>query len=189
MYSSVVSILMILFIYSIILLFSMSNVIAISAASTSPSMIEEVCSNTQRNFDPKLCIQILRSEQQIVSATNLFDLSIGIIKSGISNATNTRTYVEKMLNKSTNSKGALRECKLSYDSVIGSLNSALSEVRDDKEYQTATYDLLIASTDYIGQCADAVASEKVEDGTILSGNKVVPIFGLAAYNAVESITH
>ncbi|KAL0326021.1 UNVERIFIED_CONTAM: hypothetical protein Sradi_5171400 [Sesamum radiatum] len=108
---------------------------------------------------------------------------------GISNATNTRRYIEKLLRKSRDMKGAVHECKLSYDSVLGSLNSALSEVREIKEYETATYDLKIASTDNIERCADAVAKGKVEDETILSGNKVVPIFGMSAYNAVDKLMH
>ncbi|KAK4437580.1 hypothetical protein Salat_0092000 [Sesamum alatum] len=185
MNSSIVSTLMISLMYSIFISFSIHEVIA----STPSSLIKEVCSNTGRNIDSKLCIQILQSEQQIATATNFFDLSIGIMESGISNATNTLRYVEKILSGSADVKGVLEECKLSYDSVIGSFNSALSEVRDIKEYETATYDLLIASSDNIERCTGAVASGKVEDGTILSGNKVVPIFGLSAYNAVESLIH
>ncbi|KAL0438265.1 UNVERIFIED_CONTAM: hypothetical protein Slati_2309500 [Sesamum latifolium] len=111
------------------------------------------------------------------------------MNAGISNATNTRKHIETLLRKSRDVKGAVHECKLSYESVIGSLNSALSEVRDDKEYLTATYDLKIASTDNIERCAKAVASGKVKDETILSGNKVVPIFGMSAYNAVDKLMH
>ncbi|KAL2232228.1 uncharacterized protein LOC105179312 [Sesamum indicum] len=188
MYSSVVSVLMIFVFYSCFISSSIHDVVA-TTSTPSSSMIKQVCSNRWSNFDSKLCIHILLSKHQIASATNLFDLSIGIMELGISNATNTRTYIDKLLKKLTDVKGAVRECKLSYDSVIGSLKSALSEVRDDKEYLTATYDLLIASTDSIERCANAVVSGKVEDETILIGNKVVPIFGLSAYNAVDSLTH
>ncbi|KAL0360399.1 UNVERIFIED_CONTAM: hypothetical protein Sradi_3724400 [Sesamum radiatum] len=111
------------------------------------------------------------------------------MNAGISNATNTRRHIETLLRKSRDVKGPVHECKLSYDSVLGSLNSALSEVRDIKEYDAATYDLKIASTDNIQRCVDDVASGKVKDETILSGNKVVPIFGMSAFNAVNKLMH
>ncbi|KAK6118772.1 hypothetical protein DH2020_047463 [Rehmannia glutinosa] len=181
-----------MFIASIFLLSSMSNIIIITNARTtsSSSLIEKACSDPRLRPNSKFCVQVLRSHPKIVSATNLFDLSIAIMETGISSATNTRAYIENLLKKSNvepNSKGALKECKSSYDSIILSFKSALSEVKYDKEYQTATYDLLIGSTDDIQRCLDNVASGKIKDRNILSGNKVVPIFGLSAYRAVDSI--
>ncbi|KAL0363972.1 UNVERIFIED_CONTAM: hypothetical protein Sangu_0494800 [Sesamum angustifolium] len=136
MYSSVLSVLIC---YSIFISFSIHDVVATtsptSPRSSSSLMIKEVCSCSN------LCIQILEFEHCIVSVTNLFNLSIEIMNTGISNATNTRRYIEKLLRKCRDVKGAVHECKLSYDSVLGSLNSALSEVREIKECETATYDL------------------------------------------------
>ncbi|KAG8372815.1 hypothetical protein BUALT_Bualt12G0106300 [Buddleja alternifolia] len=112
------------------------------------------------------------------------------MESGIPNATNARRYVQRRLNKpkiDSKLNGVLKECKLSYDSVIASFRSALSDVRDDKEYQTATYDLLLASTNYIKPCIDVVASKKIKDGTILIGNRIVPIFKLSAYEVVDRL--
>ncbi|KAG8378086.1 hypothetical protein BUALT_Bualt08G0101500 [Buddleja alternifolia] len=189
MASSIVSILSTLFVSTIFFLLSTQNIVTSSRIPSTP-LIQKACSNTNRGIDSKLCIQILRSQRQVVSAKNLFDLSIGIMELGISNATNTRRYVQRRLNKpkiDPKLKDVLKECKLSYDSVIASFRSALSEVRDDKEYQTATYDLLLASTDYIKPCIEAVASKKIKDGTILIGNRVVPIFGLSAYEVVDRL--
>ncbi|KAK6118773.1 hypothetical protein DH2020_047464 [Rehmannia glutinosa] len=180
-----------MFIASIFLLSSLSNIIIITNASaTSSSLIEKACSDPRIHSDLKLCIRILQSYPKIVSVANLLDLSIAIMETGISNATNTLAYVENLLNKSNvgpNLKGALKECKSSYDAVIVSFKSALNEIRWDKDYRTATYDLQIGSIDDIQLCLDNVASGKIKDGNILSGNKVVPIFGLSAYQVVDSL--
>ncbi|KAL8507210.1 hypothetical protein ACS0TY_017935 [Phlomoides rotata] len=85
-----------------------------------------------------------------------------------------------------NLKGALQECKSSYDSAIWSLNSALLEVKDG-DYLTPSYDLLIASTDNIDRCANAAALEEIKDATILIGNKVLPMFGFIGFNVVNDL--
>lgn len=85
-------------------------------------------------------------------------------------------------------KGALKDCKKSYDWAIGSFNSALGEVKENEyEYETASYDLLLAGTDCIRGCEEAVASKGIKDGIIVSGNKFVRIFGLTAFEAVDLI--
>ncbi|KAL6524943.1 hypothetical protein OROMI_030536 [Orobanche minor] len=172
---------------SIFLLFLMPNIIVTSAKNT---LIEKVCSDLRLMSKSKLCIQVLQSRPKIISATNLYDLSIVIMQSGISNATRTRAHIENILKKPNvkpDLKAPLQDCKSSYDLVILSFNSALREVKDDKEYDTATYDLLIGSTDYIQPCLDGVASGKIKDSTISNGNNVVPIYGLSAYRAIESL--
>ncbi|KAH6782498.1 hypothetical protein C2S52_000638 [Perilla frutescens var. hirtella] len=85
-----------------------------------------------------------------------------------------------------NLKVALQDCKSSHDSVIRSLHSALIKITD-KDYETSTYDLLIAGTDNIEVCQNAVTSKGVKDEIILSGNKVIPIFAFSGYQAVEAI--
>ncbi|KAG8378087.1 hypothetical protein BUALT_Bualt08G0101600 [Buddleja alternifolia] len=189
MASSIVSILTTLFIATIFLFISSPNIVTSTKITTSP-LIGEACSNKGRNIDSKLCIKVLQSQRQVVSAKKLFDLSIRIMKSGLSNATNTLKYLEKRLNKpkiDPNLKGALQKCKSSYDLVTSSFKSALSEVRDYKNYDLPSYELLIASTDNIKPCVEIVASKKIKDGIILIGNKVVPIFGLSACNVVDRL--
>ncbi|GFP86924.1 hypothetical protein PHJA_000836200 [Phtheirospermum japonicum] len=167
----------------------MSNIIV---TSSSNNFIEQACSNPRLGSKSKSCIQILGSQPNIVSAKNLYDMSLAIMQSGISSTTNTRAYIENLLKNllsktGPNEKGALQDCKESYDSIILSFKSALSEVRDDKEYQTATYDLLIASTDTFKPCLDDVVAGKIKDGTILNGNDLTLIYLLSAYQAVNSI--
>ncbi|KAL3638943.1 hypothetical protein CASFOL_016850 [Castilleja foliolosa] len=167
---------------TIFLLFLMSNIIVTS--STNP-LIEKACSNPRLGSKTKSCIKTLKSQPEIVSAKNFYDLSIAIMETGISNATNTRTYIESLLEK-PNASVALKDCKMSYDAVIASFKSALSEVRDDKEFDTATYDLLIGTDDF-QPCLDDVAAGKIKDPTIFNGNEVAITYGFAAYQAVDDI--
>lgn len=179
--------------FSIFMLSSMSTNFGTNArtiSSSSNSLIPHVCSNTGQNFDPKLCHQILQSDPTIASSANLLDLSINIIELGISNATTTLAHLDKMTKKvfkESNMSAALFQCKSSYDSALVSLKSALSEIKYYKQYDTATYDLLIASTDNISPCQSATIVHNINDVIILTSNKVVPIFGLSAYKAVDSL--
>ncbi|KAH6821049.1 hypothetical protein C2S53_006477 [Perilla frutescens var. hirtella] len=185
MSSSIITSTLVIFLVSSILI-SFSTPIAATPSST---LIKKACSSTRGGLDLKSCTQLLESQSLVVSVTNLFDLSVGIIKSGISRSTNTLKYVESLLEKSgmdPNLKVALQECKSSYDSVIGSLHSALTEITD-KDYETSTYDLLIAGTDNIEVCQNAMTSKGIKDEIILSGNKAIPIFAFSGYQIVESI--
>lgn len=180
MSSSISSTLMIVFIPFILLLFSTPH------AASSSTLINKICASTRKDFSVKLCDQVLQSEPRVASATNLYDLSVGIIRSGISRSKRTRRHIKSLLKKNStdpNMKGALQECKSSYDWVIGSLNSALAEV-NQKVYDTATYDLLLSGTDCIRNCEEVVASKVIKDKIIVRGNKLVQVFGLSAYEAV-----
>ncbi|GFP86925.1 hypothetical protein PHJA_000836300 [Phtheirospermum japonicum] len=163
----------------------MSNIIV---TSSSDNLIEQACSNPRLDAKSQSCVQILESQPKIVSAKNLYELSIAIMKSGISSATDTRKYIEKLLDGPAvgpDSKSALQNCKTSYDDVIASFNSALDEVKDDKEFDTATYDLLIGCTDTFQPCLDAAG--KINDPTISSANDATLIYALSAYQAIDNI--
>ncbi|KAL8510858.1 hypothetical protein ACS0TY_017607 [Phlomoides rotata] len=167
--------------------FSIPNVVI----AATPKWLNETCykNNIKSIIDPDLCFKILESQKKIVLSRNEIELSVTVIESGISNGTNTQTYIESVLKKrilDPKLKGVFQECKSSYDSALVSLRSALLEVKV-REYQTATYDLLIASTDNIDRCINVVASKKIKDATILIGNKILPMFGFIGYNVVEDL--
>ncbi|KAL8507211.1 hypothetical protein ACS0TY_017936 [Phlomoides rotata] len=177
------SIVQVVFILFTSLTFSKPNVIA-----NTSNWLNEACNenNVKSVIDPNLCLKIVKSQDKIVASTNPIDKSVTIIESGISNGTNTRTYIENLMKKrylDPNLKGVLRECKSSYGSAIWSLHSALLEVKDG-DYLAPSYDLLIASTDNIDRCRNVVASRKIKDATILIGNKVLPMFGFIGFNIV-----
>ncbi|GFP86926.1 hypothetical protein PHJA_000836400 [Phtheirospermum japonicum] len=162
----------------------------INVISSSNTLIEQACSNSRLRFKLRICIQILESHQQIISANNFYDLSIAIMQSGISSSTNTRTHVKNLLKEPTlgpNLKDALQDCKSAYNGIILAFNMALNEVRG-KEYDGATYDLLIGSTDGFKRCLNDVAAGKIKDSMILSGNDVALIYAFSAYQAIDSIT-
>ncbi|KAL8466878.1 hypothetical protein ACS0TY_035810 [Phlomoides rotata] len=166
--------------------FSKSDVVI----ADTPKLLEACNKNNVKSvIDPDLCLKILKSQEKIVSSTNQIDFSVAVIESGISNGTNMWTYIENVLKKRNldpDLMGVVQECKSSYDSAIGSLQSAQGEVKAG-EYQTSSYDLLIASTDNIDQCRNAVASKKINDATILLGNKVLAMFGSIGYNVVYDL--
>ncbi|KAL7117691.1 hypothetical protein ACP275_03G089100 [Erythranthe tilingii] len=154
--------------------------------------IDEACSSRFEYFDRDICLRILRSDAQISSATNLRDFSIRIIQSAIANATSTHAYVLKAMRNSSMSGDhttakALQVCNHSYLAALVSLNSALNEIVQINEYMTASYDLLIASTDDVDHCRDAVKAAGVTDGVVLTGVRVLPIYGLSAYQIVDRL--
>ncbi|KAL8059391.1 hypothetical protein ABFX02_03G084600 [Erythranthe guttata] len=155
--------------------------------------IDEACSSTFEYFDRDICLQILRSDPQISSATTLRDFSIRIIQSAIANATSTQAYVLKAMQSSSMSGDhttakALQVCSQSYPAALVSLKSALNEIVLINEYMTASYDLLIASTDDIVHCRDAVKAARVSDAVVLTGVRVLPIYGLSAYQIVDRLS-
>lgn len=183
MTSSIAPTLMISLIPFILILIQTPN------STSSNALLNQACNTTRKGINPKTCLEVLEPLPKVASAKNLFDLSIAIVESGISRSTDTRTHIEGLLKKAgmnANLKGAMQSCKSAYDGVIGSLKSALSEIKI-KEYETATYDLLIASIDDVQVCENAVASKGIKDEIIIKGNKIVPIFGLSAYNVVDQL--
>ncbi|CAA0812491.1 Unknown protein [Striga hermonthica] len=170
------------------LLFLMSNLMVDTSAE---SLIETACSNDRLYPErTKACIKVLRSHPEIASAKNLYDLSIAIMKTGLSSFTSAQAYIKRQLKRANvglDVKGALIACNNSYYSGYISFNSALSEVRDDKEYETATYDLLVGCTDDIQSCEDNVALGKIEDPIISRTNDLASIYGLSAYEAVNEL--
>ncbi|KAL8518086.1 hypothetical protein ACS0TY_009391 [Phlomoides rotata] len=156
-----------------------------------PNFIE-ICNddNVKLDIDPDLCFKILKSQEKIVPSTNQIDFAIAVIESGISNGTDTRTYIENVLIKKRNLdpdlKFVLQECNSSYVSAIGSLRGGRGEVKVG-DYQSASYDLLIASSNNIYRCKNAVALKNIKDATILLGNKVLRFFGITGYNVANDL--
>ncbi|KAL3641100.1 hypothetical protein CASFOL_016068 [Castilleja foliolosa] len=173
---------------SIFLLFLISN---ITVTSSSNPLIEQVCSESRLGSKHKLCIQILESQPKIISAKNLHDLALAIMQSGISNATNTSTYIKNLLKGSMSTqpdlKLSLQDCKSAYDQIISSFIIGSHDCID-KEYDAVSYGLLTARTDGFKSCLDDVAVGKIKDGTILSGNNVTLIYAFSANEAVDIIS-
>lgn len=162
--------------------FSIPNVIATTSSS---SLLQETC-NKASHVD--FCLQLLQSYQKITSSTNLFDLSIAIMESGISNATNTHAYIKSKLketNLTPDFMGALRVCDSSYSRAIDSMSSALGEVSKTKEYQTSNYDLSMSCNDAMEPCLKALAFKEIKDDIILSGNKAVEMFASSFDDVVD----
>ncbi|KAL3641098.1 hypothetical protein CASFOL_016066 [Castilleja foliolosa] len=171
---------------SIFLLFLISNVIV---TSSSNPLIERACSSPRIGSKSKLCIKILESEPNIISAKNLYNLSLAIMQSGTPISRNTITYIENLLNGSKiepDLKQALEDCSNAHYGIISSFRMASNEVRG-KEYEGAGYDLLIGSTDGFKNCSDDVKAGKIMDSTILKGNDVALIYAFSATRVVDEL--
>ncbi|EPS64397.1 hypothetical protein M569_10387 [Genlisea aurea] len=156
---------------------------ASSSSSSSSSLIKKACTVGRGSVDLNLCVRTLESYREILPAKSLPDLAKRILTVGLSNSTATRSYIERAMTKNPPKPlmHVLKECKAAYDTLMPTYRIAISEITEDKDYETATYDLLIMASDYVGQCEKAVASNKVGDPVILSGNKAVELFGLSTY--------
>ncbi|XP_075483836.1 uncharacterized protein LOC142523997 [Primulina tabacum] len=183
-----VSIAMITFLLSTLLLSSIPEV----AICTSPSpLIKDVCGSTAKEvkLDPKICAETLVSEPRVVAASNLVSMSIALIEAGISNATKTRSYVQKMLKRrglKPDYKYVLQQCDSGYEHFGWSFASALGEVKEG-EYDTATYDIKVGYTDNIDECRNALSSKNVKDGAISRGNAFLFLIGEVGFNTVDRL--
>ena len=175
------SIASIIFISAILLLSSTPQ------AASPPPLIKKVCAGGKLITDVPTCENGLQAEPRVASAKNLYELSIEIIKLGITKSNTTLDHIKTLLKETktdSNGKNALGKCKSSYDLVIMSFKSALGEV-EIKEYETASYDLALGGTDHIRDCEEVVASKVITDKTIILGNQHVKVFALSAYAAVN----
>ncbi|CAA0841757.1 Unknown protein [Striga hermonthica] len=125
---------------------------------TSEKLIDSACDEPRLQSKSE-CKQVLQSQPDIISATDLYNLSIAIMRSGISYLCATLNYIEESLNETgmgPTREFALNNCSSSYDEAIWSTSSALSEVMYDDDYESATYDLDLAVTNDMQPCLDEV---------------------------------
>ncbi|XP_051139694.1 uncharacterized protein LOC127257354 [Andrographis paniculata] len=151
-----------------------------------PPLIKHVCQSGNPTFDADLCVRLLKSNEEARSAADFHSLAMAIGKQGISHVNRTREHVENMFNK-TAAGGAIEVCRKAYGGVMVTLKSAVNELKDPMTYNLASYDMLLAGTDSIGRCQDAVRRDNVTDEVVLSGNKAVVVFGLSGNKAVDEI--
>lgn len=172
----------ILFVSSIFLLF---------ATTQSASLIEVACTNTKdlktKDFNTKQCITLLESDPKIVSAKTYKAVSLRIMESGYANATNTRFYLDNLVNKTTipDLKAGFEKCREAYLHIVWEYVGAHEEVQDEEDYDVASYDLEAAYTGLLSQCIAAMDSAKITDVTLLRSNYVMPIYAISAITAID----
>ncbi|XP_073304690.1 uncharacterized protein [Primulina huaijiensis] len=116
-------------------------------------------------------------------------MSIALIEAGISNATKTRSYVQKLLKRrglKPDYKYVLQQCDSGYEHFGWSFASALGEVKEG-EYDISTYDLQVGSTDNIDECRNAMSSKNVRDVAISRGNDFLFLIGEVGINTVDRL--
>ncbi|KAK9271398.1 hypothetical protein L1049_026988 [Liquidambar formosana] len=151
---------------------------AIHAAPT--KLVKEICGQT-KNYT--FCVEALESDRRTVSASDLVALTKIALELSIANATSSRAYIDDQL-KSNETEPAkrpsLKACVSSYDAVVASFKSALLEVIEDEDYQTANYDVAIAG-DEANNCEQSLASAGFQDLSITTRNNFIKSFSNIGY--------
>lgn len=147
------------------------------------NLINLACNNIPdyKDWNITQCIETLESDPQISSVTNLPTLATTIIDVGVTNATNTRAFIQQKVNGELEQafKSALVGCVVWYNDTIENFNNALAIIKEDSGYDSATFVLQMAVHD-INYCDNLVASTNVQDSSISIGNKFVMLFSAAA---------
>ncbi|EEF38053.1 cell wall / vacuolar inhibitor of fructosidase 2 [Ricinus communis] len=134
-----------------------------SAENAQSKLVEDICRSTAKLPSVKFedCVGALQLDPRTPTA-NLTILAQISIQLGISNATETQTFVKNMANNSTTPaplRKPLRTCLSWYEAVIMSFKSALEEL--DEDMLSANYDVKIAGDDAL-ECEAELTRDKAK---------------------------
>ena len=152
-----------------------------SPAHAASELVEGICHKSQ-NYS--FCIQALESDPKTPAAKDYMDLAEISLTLGISNATDTRSYVTDMYENSRTDpkkKPTLKACISAYDGAVVSFKSAFGELKED--VLTANYDAKVAGDGAVS-CEDQLVSGGVKDSSISKRNQ----FTLYFSNIADVIT-
>ncbi|KAE9599476.1 putative pectinesterase inhibitor domain-containing protein [Lupinus albus] len=173
MNSSKVSFLFTLF---MILIFSHSLIPA-----SCQSLFESICKETLENEGA--CIQLMKSDPRIPSATNYVDLTNYILDMAIKKATEGQNYLLDLMK--TNPSKAIHQCAtIDYNGSISSFKTAKVDLTQDPP--TASYDAKIAG-DGPANCAEAIKAENINNPTIFDINKTMLLLSDIASFAANKV--
>ncbi|RVX13293.1 putative invertase inhibitor [Vitis vinifera] len=154
---------------------------SLSPAHAASELVDGVCHESQ-NYS--FCIQALESDPKTPAAKDYMDLAVISLNLGISNTTDTRSYINDLYESpetDPSKKPALKGCISGYDGAVGSFKSALGELKEDA--LTANYDAKVAGDGAVS-CEDQLASGGVKDSSISARNQ----FTLSLSNIADVIT-
>ena len=141
---------------------------SLSPTTAATKLVEGVCKKTISYAN---CVEALDSDSRIPSASNLKDLAKIALGLALSNATESKSFIDKLLKiKRT---AAVAKCSSSYKLVVASFRSALEEVEEDA--LTANYDAKIAS-DYAISCENELGSHGIKIPAISTRNNYVQLY-------------
>ncbi|TMW96120.1 hypothetical protein EJD97_007901 [Solanum chilense] len=169
------------------LLFFLPRTIIAMLEPNSPKLLKNACIGYTKGWNSSFCLEIMKSNPQIVLAKDLLHLTLSIIETGLINAIKTQIYMEE--NRKENileSRRALDQCHNLYHHIIGVYKGALIHVEKQKLYDVAGAEFSIAANN-AEYCENWLNIHDIIDTHISSGNKVIKYLSLTGYNAVNDL--
>jgi pectinesterase inhibitor-like protein len=147
-------------------------------------LYEIVCNQAAQ--DRNDCLNFLKDDSRITSATTYHDLSRYILNFAISEATSVQAYIRALARYNPNDE-ALKQCENDfYNKVLGAFNRALSELNNDP--QSAKNDVQSAS-DGVASCEKAIQNKKGKyDPAVHVRNNEVFVLSEVAFIAINHLT-
>lgn len=147
-------------------------------------LYEIVCNEAKLVTDD--CLDALRNNSTITSATNYRDLSKYILEKGLKRATSVHNYLIKVAKQYPNDP-AIKQCSTDlYDSTVGAFINALSELDNDPD---SAINFARAAGDGPAACEKAIEDEKANSLAIKILNNEISVLSIVAFIAIEHLTH
>ncbi|PHU20133.1 hypothetical protein BC332_11284 [Capsicum chinense] len=171
------------------LLFSLPRTITATLDPNSPELLTDACTTgyNAKGWNASFCLEIVKSNPQIVLAKDLLHLTLSIIETGLINATRTQIYIEEKLKGNIQeSRRALDQCHNLYDHIICVYKGALLHVEKQKLYDAAGAEFSIAAHN-VEYCENWLNISGIIDADISGGNKIIKYLSLLGYNVVNNL--
>jgi pectinesterase inhibitor-like protein len=141
---------------------------SLSPTNAATQLVIGVCKQTINYIN---CVEALESDSRTPSASNLKDLAKIALGLALSNATESKSYIDGLLKKQRTAP--VEKCSFWYEAVVGSFRSSLNELEEDA--LTANYDAKIAG-DYAISCENELSTGQVRVRAISTRNNYVLLY-------------
>ncbi|KAF5444544.1 hypothetical protein F2P56_033668 [Juglans regia] len=158
-------------VHAVLLMLSLSILVfsqSFLPANAAKNLVPDVCRET---ISYAGCMHAFQSDPRAKTASNFMDLAKIALELGLKNAIDSKAYIDGLLEK--NHAAPIKKCSFWYEAVVGSFQSALSELKEDA--LTANYDVKIAGDD-AASCENELASGGVKVPSISARNNDVALY-------------
>jgi pectinesterase inhibitor-like protein len=141
---------------------------SLSPTTATTKLVEGVCKKTVSYTS---CVEALDSDSRTSSVSNLKDLAKIALGLALSNATESKSFIDGLLKIKRTT--AVAKCSSSYKLVVASFRSALEEVEEDA--LSANYDAKIAGDSAVS-CENELGSSGIKVPAISTRNKYIQLY-------------
>jgi hypothetical protein len=152
-------------------------------------LFESLCNEANKAIYIKGCLDLLKNESKVISATNYLDLSKSIMDLALGLTTQGQLFVQKNLIENHHPTQAIKQCiNEFYNQTINSLRSSLDELVKNPE--GANKDAKLAGNGP-ENCEQALKAEKSKKdyGIMAYLNKEVTLICEISFLATKHLTH